>query len=80
MKGVKTKPHTIVASSSLLNKDYTKEEGDYPTLGGSPAKQLTHGLRRLFSHKHEALLLDFSIKILKQLIMKGYLILIAIKK
>ena len=59
MKGVKTKPHTIVASSSLLNKDYTKEEGDYPTLGGSPAEQLTHGLRRLFSHKHEALLLDF---------------------
>ena len=79
MKGVKTKPHTIVASSSLLNKDYTKEEGDYPTLGGSPAKQLTHGYDAYF-HINMRLLLDFFHKILKQLIMKGYLILIAIKK
>lgn len=48
-KGVVTKDYTIVCSNSLLNKNYSKIDGDNQTLGGQPAKLLTTGVKRLFS-------------------------------
>ncbi len=50
----RTKPFTIVCSGSLLNKDYTRQEGDGPMLGGSPAKLIAAGVRRVFSPRTHA--------------------------
>lgn len=49
--GTVTKDSTIVASGSLLNRDYTKFDGIYPLLGGTPAKILATGVKRVFSPK-----------------------------
>lgn len=48
-KGVRTKNATIVCANSTLNKDYTKLEDENQMLGGTPAKLITSGLRRIFS-------------------------------
>ena len=44
-----TKDYSIVGSGSLLNHDYTKEEGEYPMLVGRPAKIVAVGIKRIFS-------------------------------
>lgn len=49
--GTVTKDSTIVASGSLLNRNYTKFDGDYQLLGGTPAKVITTGVKRVFSPK-----------------------------
>lgn len=53
-KGAVTKDYTIAASKSLLNKDYTRLEGDFLTLAGSPAKVVDTRRRRIFSAQIEA--------------------------
>ncbi len=45
----KTKDFSIVGTGSLLNRDYTKEDGEYPLLAGRPAKLIRLGVKRVFS-------------------------------
>ena len=52
-KGTFTKNYTIVCAGSLLNKDFSLIQEDYPMLGGTPAKVITSGLKRIFSTKVE---------------------------
>ena len=47
-KGTKLPSHTIVASNSLVNKDFTQSEQQHFILAGSPAKIVKVGYRRLF--------------------------------
>ena len=58
-KGTVTKDYTITASKSLLNKDYTRLEGDFLTLAGSPAKVVDTRHRRIFSTQIDAELSQF---------------------
>lgn len=59
-KGTKTSDNTIVAgSNSLLNKDYSLMEVACPILGGSPAKLIADGWRRIYNPKNEADLEQF---------------------
>ena len=53
-KGVKTPDYLIVASANaLLTKDYTSLP-PYSVIGGSPAKLLKSGIRRIYNQKEEA--------------------------
>lgn len=52
-KGSKTKDFSIICAGSLMNKDYTQNEENFIMLGGSPAKVLTSGLKRIFSTEIE---------------------------
>lgn len=56
MKGTVTPDWTIVTSGSVLNKDYTKTIPPESIIGGSPAKLIKTGQRRVFSLKSEGLL------------------------
>lgn len=49
--GAKTKDHTIICSNSLVGKDYSKIEEEYPMLAGIPAKYIASGMKRVFSPK-----------------------------
>ena len=51
--GAVLKDHTIVCSNSLVNRDYSKAEGDFPLLGGAPAKVIGCGYKRIFSPQKE---------------------------
>lgn len=44
-----TKDYTIVGTGSLLNHDFTREDGEYPMLAGRPAKLVATGIKRVFS-------------------------------
>lgn len=48
-KGTKTKEETIICANSTLNKDFTKLEENNQMLGGTPAKLIASGLKRIFS-------------------------------
>lgn len=52
-KGSKTKGSTIVSANSLLNKDYTISENEHQLLGGTPAREIAYGLKRIFSTEIE---------------------------
>ena len=45
----KTKDYTIIGTGSLINRDYSNEEGCYPLLAGRPAKIVGCGIKRVFS-------------------------------
>ncbi len=47
-KGTVLPDHTIVASNSLCNKDYSKAGKQYITLAGMPAKIVAEGNERIF--------------------------------
>lgn len=51
--GAVLKERSIVCSGSLINRDYTSFEGENQMLGGSPAKIIGCGFKRIFSPKHE---------------------------
>lgn len=56
-KGAITPDYTIVAApNAMLNKDYRNITSKYPILGGSPAKEISHGVRRIFSITNESLI------------------------
>lgn len=57
-KNTKTKPFTIVTSSSLLNKDYTKFTENYMIIGGQPAEMISQNKRRIYSSKLEKSIID----------------------
>jgi hypothetical protein len=46
MKGTYLPAYTIVASNSLVNKNF-KEIGEHCLIGGIPAKYITNGVERL---------------------------------
>ena len=48
-KGAKTKDYTIICAGSLLNKDFSHFQDEHQMLGGTPAKLLTSGIKRIFS-------------------------------
>jgi len=53
-KGTYTPDYTIVASNSLLCKDYRKEDlPPYSIIGGTPAKLITSGYRRIYNMTEE---------------------------
>jgi acetyltransferase-like isoleucine patch superfamily enzyme len=58
-KGTRTPDYTIVASRSLLSKDYTNILSLYSIIGGMPAKSISSGYRRIYNRKEEALLRKF---------------------
>jgi acetyltransferase-like isoleucine patch superfamily enzyme len=47
MKGTITPNNTIIASNSLLNKNYI-ETPPYSVLAGTPAKLVKSGVKRIF--------------------------------
>lgn len=49
--GAVTKGHTIVCSNSLVGKDYSTIEAEYPMIAGIPAKLIASGMKRVFSPK-----------------------------
>ncbi len=51
--GALLKDFSIICSGSLINRDYTKFDGDNPMLGGSPAKVIACGFKRIFSPQYE---------------------------
>lgn len=51
-KGTVLPNQTIVAGSSLVNKDFT-QYGEAATIGGLPAKFITQGIRRIVNLKKE---------------------------
>lgn len=60
MPGTKLPNRTIVASNSLLNKDYTLIGIEpYSLLGGIPAKLLKKGVKRIYSKENEQLLMNY---------------------
>lgn len=48
-KGCKTPEYSIIASSSILNRNYCNSESLMPFIGGAPAKIINNKLRRIFS-------------------------------
>lgn len=59
MKGTITPDWTIVTAGSFLNKDYTKTIPAGAIIGGSPAKLIREGQKRVFSEKSESVLNKF---------------------
>lgn len=58
-KGTITPDYFIVASANaLLTKDYTSFD-KYSVVGGSPARLLKTGIRRIFNLKNEHIIMDF---------------------
>jgi acetyltransferase-like isoleucine patch superfamily enzyme len=55
-KGTHTPDNVIVASGSLLNKDYTVKIPQYSLMGGSPAKLLKENVSRVWSLSSERML------------------------
>jgi len=53
MKGAKLPNHTIVGSNSLVNKDYTKNIGEFTVLAGVPASKQREGIVRLYRNEME---------------------------
>lgn len=51
MKGTVLPAYTIVASNSLLNKDYSSIIDSFSLLGGQPAKLLKKGIARVYDYK-----------------------------
>lgn len=47
--GAITKDYTIVCSNSLVGKDYSSIEAEYPMIAGIPAKLIASGMKRVFS-------------------------------
>ncbi|MDR2498252.1 MAG: hypothetical protein LBD28_02305 [Tannerellaceae bacterium] len=52
-KGVRTPAYTIVASGSMLTKDYTATVEPFSTLAGAPAKFIATGWRRIYNLTEE---------------------------
>lgn len=52
--GAAIKEYTIVCAGSLINRDFTQVEGESQMLGGSPAKVICCGMKRIFSPKLES--------------------------
>ena len=52
MKGSYLPSYTVVASNSLVNKDYS-EMGEHCLIGGMPAKFITNGVERLLLQEQE---------------------------
>lgn len=51
--GTLTKNSSVIGTGSLLNRDYTRLEGDYPMIAGRPAKLLRLGVKRIFAPGNE---------------------------
>lgn len=51
VKGTETKDYTIVTTGNLLNKNYMKLDNNenYSMLTGTPAKIISHGMKRIYS-------------------------------
>ena len=58
MPGTRLPRRTIVASNSLLNKDYTTSIDSYSLIGGIPARLLRTGIRRIYDLNRERLLMN----------------------
>lgn len=58
-KGTLTEDYTIVASNSLLNKNYKVSYQAFDILAGQPAKYISSGNKRVFSLKKEAALVAY---------------------
>lgn len=52
--GAAIKDFTIVCAGSLVNRDFTQMEDENQMLGGSPAKVIGCGMKRIFSPKLES--------------------------
>lgn len=52
--GTVLKDFTIVCAGSLVNRDFTAIDGENQMLGGSPAKVICCGMKRIFSPKLES--------------------------
>lgn len=60
MPGTVLPDNLIVASNSLLNKDYYKAEiRSYSLIGGLPAKLIKENVRRIYSLEHEKVLFNY---------------------
>lgn len=58
-KGARTNSFTIVASSSVLSRDYTKTEDKFVVLAGQPAKMVAKDMRRVYNIKLENTLFEY---------------------
>jgi len=58
-KGTILPNDTIVASNSVLSKDYSAVIQPYSLIGGIPAKFIKSGIRRVFNHQSQVLLVNY---------------------
>lgn len=58
-KGTVTETYTIVASNSLLNKNYKETYQSFDVLAGQPAKKVSSGFKRVFDLEKEEDLVAF---------------------
>lgn len=58
-KGTRTPDNLIVASGSLLNKDYTGSVPEYSLVGGTPAKLIKTGVTRVWNGQTEDALREY---------------------
>jgi len=58
-KGARTNSFTIVASSSVLSRDYTKNEDKFVVLAGQPAKMVAQNMRRVYNLQLENELFEY---------------------
>lgn len=58
-KGTRTPDNLIVASGSLLNKDYTKDIPEYSLIGGTPAKFIKGNISRIWNGQTEVKLREY---------------------
>lgn len=58
-KGTRTPDNLIVASGSLLNKDYTASVPEYSLVGGTPAKLIKTGVTRVWNGRTEDALREY---------------------
>ncbi len=58
-KGAITKQYTIVANSSVVNKNFEMSEDNNVVLGGQPAIQIAKNIRRIYPLNIEERLVDF---------------------
>ena len=58
-KGCVLPDYTIVASNSVLTKDYTEQIPPYSIIGGVPAKLITSGYRRVFNKEKQKKLTQY---------------------
>ena len=59
MKNTITPRYTTVASSSILNRDYTKEIPEKSVIGGVPARLIKKNMSRIYDAEKEAIVDNF---------------------
>lgn len=59
MKGTKTPRYLLIASNSILNKDYMSSVSEYSLIGGTPAKLIRENITRVWDENLEKKIIKY---------------------